>query len=329
VGKNTVQTVQGAVDADALGRILAHEHIASVYGAWGKLAPEPNPRWEEAVLDHYTPLLTRLVEEHDCRALVEVSPSWGGYGRRDLEVWAELTRRTGVNIVVTAGYLLGYAPLPPYFHERSARELADEFIGDVTEGRLGTGVRAGMLKAHVGQDDDGVKLLRAIAIAQRETGASVLTCAGNHAFILDFLTGEGVPPERIVLSHADAGHDLADLLALLRRGARVTFTLWGIRNPRLVGWPFGPAIPEDWSPSLMAAAVREGFVEQLMPSMDYSAMGGFEGDRVREDLYEVEGRTYLYLFERVLPALKAAGVSDADIEVMLRDNPRRMLLRSE
>lgn len=324
--ENSVQTVLGAVSADKLGRTLAHEHICSVYGGWGKLLPEPKPEWEEAVLQHYTPLLTQLVQEHNCRTIVEVSPSWGGRGRRDLEVWGELSRRTGINIVTTAGYLFGYAPLPDDFHERSAAQIADEFIRDVEEGMEGTDVRAGMLKAHVPESDDGLKFLSAIAIAQKETGAAVTTCAGNHRMILDFLEGAGVPPERIYLSHADAGGTILDLLALLRRGCSANFTIWGIQNPRLIGWSRG-VIPKYYSAELMAAAIAEGFVKQVMPSIDYSAMSGFEDDCVKEDLYEVDGRTYLYAFTHALPQLKKFGVSDEDIETMLCDNPRRMLLR--
>ena len=85
---NTVQTVLGAASVGDLGRVLPHEHIASVYGGWGELLPEPNAEWEQVVLEHYMPLLTCLVQDHDFRTLVEVSPSWGGRGKRDLEVWA-------------------------------------------------------------------------------------------------------------------------------------------------------------------------------------------------------------------------------------------------
>ncbi|MDP6380007.1 MAG: hypothetical protein QF662_01575, partial [Phycisphaerae bacterium] len=112
----SIQTVLGKVDADKLGRVLVHEHIGSVYGGWGKHLPEPNPDWERVIFEHYTPLLEQLVRDHDCRTIVEVSPSWGGYGKRDLEVWAELSRRTGINIVATSGHLTGYSDLPPYFH---------------------------------------------------------------------------------------------------------------------------------------------------------------------------------------------------------------------
>ena len=321
-----VTTVLGAACADDLGRVLPHEHIASVYGGWGELLPEPNPEWERVVLEHYTAFLTRLVQDHDCRTLVEVSPSWGGRGKRDLEVWAELSRRTGMNIVATTGYLFGFAPLPDDFHERCAAEIADGFIRDIEEGMEGTGVRAGILKASVFDDADGLKFLRAIAIAQKETGAPVTTCGGNHRLILDFLEGAGVPAERIFLSHVDATKTIVDLMAILRRGCSVNFTMWGIRNWRLIGGRAGP-IPEHYSAELMAAAVAEGFLGQLMFSIDYSAMKGFEGNRLKEDLYEVDGRTYFYLFTHALPSLKKLGVSDSDIETMLRDNPRRMLIR--
>jgi predicted metal-dependent phosphotriesterase family hydrolase len=130
-----------------------------------------------------------------------------------------------------------------------------------------------------------------------------------------------------VLSHPDSNKSIGELLALLRRGASVTFTIWGIRNPRLVGWPFGPSIPANYSPALVAQAVSEGFVKQLMLSIDYSAMKGLEADRIKEDIYEVPGRTHLYLFTHAIPSLKSCGVSDTDIETMLRDNPRRMLER--
>lgn len=324
--EDAVQTVLGPVSADQLGRTSIHEHICSVYGAWGKLLPEPRPEWEQAVLDHYTPLLTQLRRRHDCRTIVEVTPSWGGRGKRDLEVWADLSRRTGVHIVATTGYLFGYAPLPEFFRESSPPEIADRFIRDIEDGMEGTNVRAGVLKAHVPESAEGIKLLRAVAIAHKETGAPVTTCAGNHRFILDFLEGAGVPPERVCLSHADASKTIVELLALLRRGCSANFTIWGIQNPRLIGWPHGE-IPKYYSAELMAAAVAEGFMRQVMPAIDYSAMGGFEEDRVKEDLYEVEGRTYLYLFTHAVPQLKKLGVSDEDIEIMLRDNPRHFLAR--
>ena len=98
-----IPTVLGTVRAQDLHRILPHEHIASVYGGWGRLADRPNPEWERAILEHYTPLLTRLASEFDCNAIIESTPGWGCRGARDFEVLAELSRRSGVHIIIATG----------------------------------------------------------------------------------------------------------------------------------------------------------------------------------------------------------------------------------
>jgi predicted metal-dependent phosphotriesterase family hydrolase len=111
---NTVPTAGGNVSLDNLGRVLPHEHIASVYGRWGQQLDQPVPEWEETVLAHYTPILDRLCKEYACRTIVEVSPSWGFRHARDLETWAELSRRTGVHIVVSSGFYTA-SMRPPRF----------------------------------------------------------------------------------------------------------------------------------------------------------------------------------------------------------------------
>jgi predicted metal-dependent phosphotriesterase family hydrolase len=39
------------------------------------------------------------------------------------------------------------------------------------------------------------------------------------------------------------------------------------------------------------------------------------------------GRAYLYLFTHALPPLRKLGLSEAEVETMVRHNPRRMLIR--
>ena len=111
---NDIQTVLGGVLPAELGRVLPHEHIASVYGRWGQQRDVPNADWEETVLAHYTPILARLRSQYDCRTIVEVSPSWGFRQRRDLDVWSELSRRTRVNLVVATGYYVGRVRPPDF-----------------------------------------------------------------------------------------------------------------------------------------------------------------------------------------------------------------------
>jgi phosphotriesterase-related protein len=327
---DSISTVLGSVPASALKRVLPHEHIASVYGGWGRLEKDPNPCWEDAILDHYGPLLTKLSRDYGCNAIVESTPGWECRGPRDIEVMAELSRRSGVHIVLATGYFFthwfsnrrpeGYAAL-------SEAALAETMIRDITDGIHGTPVRAGIIKVSVGRfDADDIKLLRAVAIAQRETGVSISTCGGNRERYVDVLRGAGVSPERIVLGHGDASGTIVELLDLMSLGCKTVFTIWGIRNPTLIGWPHRVPPPRHYSAELAAAIIAEGYADHLLFSVDYSAMNGFDGNQLREDLYEIEGRNYLYLFEQVLDELRAFGVSDEAIEHILTDNPKRMLL---
>ena len=325
---DTVPTVLDEVDLGDLGRVLPHEHIASVYGHWGQQQDEPDPEWEETVLAHYTPMLTRLYQEYDCRTIVEVSPSWGFRRARDLEVWAELTRRTGVNIVVSSGFYTARTR-PPDFADRSANDLADLIIGEATEGVAGTSVKAGIIKIAVSEfGHDDRKLCRAAAIAQRETGLSITThtCSPRvrHG-TLDILEGAGVPPERVYLGHADDNAALPELLSLVQRGVNVLLTIWGIQNMASIGWRL-PTLPRYHSPGLLAGIAAEGHGDQVLMSIDYSA--GFVEGALVQDLYDVAGRTSLYMFTHVLDALRRMGVDDQTVERILRDNPREMLRKA-
>ena len=314
-----VQTVLGPVPSEELGRILPHEHVI---GAYGRGLPR-DFRFEslpqELILQQHLPLVRDLIGKYDCRTLVEVSP-WGLRSAADLETCAELSRQTGVNIVAATGYYYS-ARRPPNFHELETAELAEGMIREISEGIEGTGVRAGIIKIAVSDmGPDDIKVCKAAALAQRESGLSITTHAGSpeaRRSILDLLEGAGVDPSRICLGHADANATLIEILSLLRRGCNVLFTIWGIQNPRLIGWGL-PVLPKYHSAGLSAGIVAEGYGGQLLASIDYAA--GLESP-----YYEVEGRDYRYMFTHVVDALRMFGVSDSDIERMLRDNPRRML----
>lgn len=321
----SINTVLGPIDPGRLRRVLPHEHIASVYGRFGKQQAEPSAVWEAEVLAHYEPLLKRLYQEYDCNALVEVSPSYGFRQQRDLEVWAELSRRTGVHIVVATGFYVD-SIRPADFSEWNVTQIVDWLVREATVGIVGTAVRAGIIKIAVGPfDADDRKLVRAAGLAQIETGLCITThtCSPEvRRGTLDILEGVGVDPARIVLGHADDNASAPELLSLVQRGCSLLLTIWGIQNMARIGWRL-PALPRYHSPSLVAALAAEGHASQIMMSIDYS--GGFEEGRFVPDLYDVEGRTHLYLFTHVLSALRAMGLSEATIETMLRDNPRRML----
>lgn len=316
----TITTVLGPVSADSLGRVLPHEHILGANGRGLSLKLVVDLPPVDEIRAQHLPLLTALATEHDCRTLVESSPT-GLRRREDVELWRELSRATGVHIVACTGYYTG-ALRPSTFAEQSAAAIAEGMIAEATDGILGTGVRAGIIKIAVDAFDAGDrKLCQAAAIAQRQTGLSISThtCSPDvRRSVLDFLEGAGVPPERIYLGHADDNATLPELLYLARRGCNVLLTIWGIQWAARIGWTL-PALPRYHSPGLLAGLIAEGHGGQVLMSIDFAA-------GIEDGYYGVEGRDYLYMFNHVLGDLRRMGVSDEDIDMVMRANPRRMLV---
>ena len=113
-----VNTVLGPVSPAALGRILPHEHILGANGKGLSLALEFDPPPVDEIIAQHEPLLTEL-RRQGCDTIVEVSPT-GLRRREDVEAWAGLSRRTGVNIVASTGYYVG-ATRPASFGEPARR----------------------------------------------------------------------------------------------------------------------------------------------------------------------------------------------------------------
>jgi phosphotriesterase-related protein len=169
------------------------------------------------------PFFTRLREQYGCHTIVEVSPCGYRYAK-DIELWAELSRRTGVHIVGCTGYYVDVAR-PADFSSRAASQLADGMIKEITIGIEDTAVRAGIIKiavSNMGPDDR--KLCLAAALAQRATGVSITTHTCDpmtRRSVLDLLEGAGVDPERIYLGHADGNATLIEWLELAQRGCNM------------------------------------------------------------------------------------------------------------
>jgi len=323
-----VMTICGEVDADSLGRILPHEHLASSYGGWNRLESEQNPEWKKVVMDKYIPMLTTLRQEHDCNTYCEVTPGWGCRGPKDLEMWAEISQRSGVHVVASTGYFFEVKPTD--FMERPISEIADGMIRDIEEGMEGTCIRAGLIKIGAGNKPDDIKLLKAAAITHKATGAPITTCGQWDLKQLELLEAEGVNPERVYFGHPSILESLLELLEIMKHGCNVIFTLWRINDtPKvrsIINWK-STVFPRHYASILVATLIAEGHLDQTLISIDHSAMSGFDGNRLLVDLYDMDDRTPLHIFTEVIEDLKSFGVTDEAIEHMLRVNGRKMLIK--
>ncbi|HEY7489010.1 MAG TPA: phosphotriesterase-related protein [Streptosporangiaceae bacterium] len=315
-----VETLRGPVGE--LGATLMHEHI---FG----LSPEILWNWPD--IPEGWDLETRAAEAaaklNELKAagvdtIVDLTVL--GLGRYVPAV-QRVAEQTDVNIVVATG-LYTYDALPPYFANRGPGSLfggpdrlAEFFVRDITEGIGRTGVKAAMLKCATGRPGitPGVeRVLRAVARAHRETGAPITThsesATRNGLDQQKFLAAEGVDLSRVVIGHAGDSTDLGYLQELIANGSYLGMDRFGIEFTSF----------EDRVATVVALCER-GHADRLVLSHDsYCFNDRFDPEVVRE---RHPNYHLLHISRDVLPALRAAGVTEEQIHLMLVDNPRRIL----
>jgi predicted metal-dependent phosphotriesterase family hydrolase len=299
-----VITVRGPVSADKLGRTLPHEHLLI------DLARVTRN------FDHYLHDVSLAVVEagrfRDAggSTIVDLTNRNLGRNPRALQRIAE---QTGLNIIMGCGWYR-----EPYFdrevYEKSTNQLADDIVQDILEGIDGTGVRAGII-GEIGSDDRRPispaeeRSFRAAARAHKRTGLTISTHAAFSPVgleQLDLLIEEGVDPARVIIGHAGHLPDPDYHAAIARRGAWVQFDR--IRGTH--AWDIHTYV------ELIQEFLDRGFLHQLLLSHDVCML---------PHLHAYGGSGYDFLLTDFAPRLRDAGLSQAEIDVLMVDNPRAAL----
>ena len=305
-----LQTVKGAVPIDSLGLMLPHEHL--FVDLRGPFAPNYAEAEPEAVAHLIKPYLD-AAEAAGVTAFVDCAPVGVG---RNIAVLKHLADITPIHIVAPTGvYKEGF--IPTAWLDLSAEALAEHWTRDLTEGIDGTGIKAGFIK--IAMNDDGprpleVRSLQAAAIASKASGAIIgsHTIGGRAARAeMDILEEAGQDLNRFIWIHAHSEPDVSVHLEAARRGAWVEFDTigadkWFPEQDKLV----------DYTLNLMEA----GYGGQILLSHD---AGWYEVGSPGRVPKEEGVRGYTALVERFIPALRARGVSEADIHLLTVTNPAR------
>jgi phosphotriesterase-related protein len=306
-----VQTVLGPVDPAVMGFTLPHEHTAI------SLWQIPN-RWDYWELTRDEPTIVAelgLFRKAGGSGLVDLTLPGVG---RDPAWLIRIAEATGLHVVMGCGWYRGaYYPAEALIDRRSVEDLADELVREATDGVGESGVRPGII-GEIGTDKEWVSALeervhRAAARASRRTGLAITT----HGVLSDvglaqlrIFEEEGADPARVVIGHADSYPSLDHYLAIVGRGASVEFDFLGMSFTPQERHGEGRIV------ELLCELLARGHVERVLMSQDVCH---------NSQLKRYEGQGYVYLAETFLPRLRAAGVSDEEIETMTVANPRRIL----
>lgn len=342
VHSGQVMTVLGPIAVEDLGVTLVHEHILSDVGGNG---PEPVEAARKALFHH--PLTIDILG--DVRALPQsnrdnqlltdvdlmasevakygqsggrsmVDPTTDALMGRDVGGLQEISRRSGVNIIASAGHYIELFH-PPELKGMSADDIADEVVRDLTEEIPGTGVRAGSI-GEIGIDKDfspqEEKNLRGAARASARTHVPLsihtigVSAPDTRRRVLDIVEEEGADVRHTMMDHMTirpTGFDTQ--LELASRGAFLGYDSvssdfeWGERGSGLCDHEIAADVKR---------LIDAGFINQVLLSHDL---------HLKIMLTAYGGGGYGYILRTFVPKLRAHGITDEQITTLLVENPRR------
>jgi phosphotriesterase-related protein len=308
--------VTGPVDSSELGRVLMHEHVVVLNpeiqenwpGRW------EDGRWEEEPGIAHAAAKMREIKEAGFDTLVDVSVLPMG---RNLPRIAEISRRSGLNIIAATG-LYAFDTVPTQLnglpHLSEEDPLTDLFVADIED----VEIRSAIIKCATdapGITDGTERILRACARAHRRTGAPLTThtkaAARGGLDQQRIFADEGVDLERVIIGHSGDSNDVEYLEALIAAGSYIGMDRFGLEYIS----PFEDRV------AIVAEMCARGHAERMVLSHDTFAFNDWFS---QQTMRERTNWHYLHIAQDVLPALREKGVTEAQIDAMLVENPRRI-----
>ena len=320
----TVETVRGPVDSSELGKTYMHEHVFVLDSDVQRNYPEEWGSEDDRCADAVEKL--KALAAQGVRSIAD--PTVVGLGRYIPRIQRIAERVPELNIIAATGCYT-YDHVPFFFHYRGPAlsaaagadvpdPMVDMFVGDITEGIADTGVKAAFLKCAIDQQGmtHGVaRVMRAVAKAHRRTGApiTVHTHPGSQAGLAVqrlMCDEEGVDPTRVVLGHSGDSADVDHLSALADAGFILGMDRFGLN----VETTF------EARADTVIELCQRGYAERMVLAHDAACYIDWIDPNVRALLTQWN---YLHIHDNVLPYLREHGVSEAQIDTMLVETPRR------
>lgn len=318
----TVNTVTGPIPTSALGVTLMHEHLVIGYPGWEAHTTEPGPGRNEMLAICVDKV--QSMQALGVQSMLDPCPNDLG---RDVELAAEVSARTGFNIICATGLYKEDEGGAAYWHflraaGQGVQAMADLFIHELTEGIGDTGIRAGMIKVATGRGQITAyeyDVLAAAAIAALETGAPITTHTDSGTMGVEqqaFLLDKGVAPHAIVIGHScgSASHDYH--MNILERGSYLGFDRFGLDM----------LTPDEQRIESLLALLHKQQEHGIVVSHD--SVWCTRGRPFPLELMQLADPDALFdpthFHRNIVPRLLAGGATQEQIRCMLVDNPQRI-----
>lgn len=346
----TIRSVCGPLTRNDLGTVTTHEHVLLDLTAFYQALPVPGVEdpatqkvemWNLGILsrDCYALKDNLLLMDEEVQAEeiayfkraggdTVVDASLPGIGR-DPAALKRIAEKTGLNIIMGTGFYVGQTH-PEELATMTDRQVADLMVKELTEGADGTCICAGYI-GEIGIseifDDKERKVLRAAAIAQKDTGVAInvhinpWTVNGLEA--ADILLDAGVAPDRICISHIDVEDREDYVYALLKKGVYIEFDNFGKeyyirREVRNSG--YGLFVHDTDRVTFLKKLIDDGYLRQILLSCDLC---------LKNLMHCYGGWGYDHVLTNIVPMMEDEGITNEQIHTLLVENPADWLLGKE
>jgi len=298
-----IQTVLGKVSGEDTMTWLTHEHILVDFTGADSLDPHWN---HDTVLQATLPFLQEL-RDHRVAYFVDATPAYLG---RDVRLLEKAAQKTGMQILTNTGFYgaVQNKYIPAFAFALEPEALADLWTGEWTHGIEGTTVKPGFIKIGVDATDPlhpmQEKLVKAAAICHLKTGLTIASHTGEARGLwpqLKILEESRVSAGAFIWVHAQNEKENQNYLRAAASGCWISFDGLGWELPNHV--------------DKLVYAREQGFLDQVLISHD---AGWYDPGKTDQNI-----RAYTAIFRDLIPALKAKGFRDEDLDLLLEKNPAR------
>ncbi|XP_070559609.1 N-acetyltaurine hydrolase-like [Ptychodera flava] len=354
--RGKIQTVLGLIEPESLGVTLMHEHLIVDYAQnfgvptqesskstiGGLTLQEQQHLWHQPLsmqnIGHIRRYFTQNKDNmilNDIHTMCEEAARFKARGggsiveltidgiSRNPTALKKISEITGLNVIMGTGFYLDRVH-PPDMNHRTVEVIADKFISEIYEGVEG-GICAGIigeLGCTTKLTDNEYKVLKAAAVAQKETGVPISIHPGYSVespfVVLNALKSEGADLSRVVMGHVDRGLlSVQNMIELAKMGCVLEFDQYGWGCSMYHALLHGIDYPSDFTRCQMIRELKNyGFLKQVIISHDIA---------LKTRLAKYGGEGFEYIHKNMVPYMLKRGFTEDDINTLLVDNPKRIL----
>lgn len=323
-----VETVTGPIEASELDTTLIHEHLLArdegllfQFPQLGTTAGDPVRAVPSDGAEEVARECASAVVDRGVRTICDPSAMFLG---RDVALMRRVSEATGLQVVPCTG-IYTYDHLPTALVTRDADAIADLFVHDIERGIQGTDIKAAFIKCAAdepGLTENVQKVHRAAARASVRTGAPIMAhsrpLSDTGPQQIAIFEEEGVDLSRVQIAHTGDSADLDYIERVLDKGVFIGLDRFGLEM----------YLPFDQRIATALELLERGYAERMFLSADYCATIDWfapETEQAMLDAGMAVDWSMTMVPDKVLPALREAGMTEDQERTMLVDNAPRWL----